>query len=93
MSAGIVLNFQFSHASHSYFHLEFDGTNNMVKYGFPLDGFELAKGCDIKLLNIIGDSNLIRMQVKEKFSYKNERSKRYKDVVHLAMGYFIAISL
>ena len=35
------------------FHLEFDGTNNMVKYEAPLHAFELAKDYDINLLKTI----------------------------------------
>ena len=60
----------------------------MVKHEDLLHGFELAKTCDLKLLNIIGDSNLIVMQVKEKFARKNEGLNGYGDAFQ-AMEYFI----
>ena len=44
-------------------------------------------------MKIIRDSNLIVMQVKQQFSYKDERLTRYMDAVHLARKYFIAIYL
>ena len=42
MGTIIVLTSPFGHASHFSFHLEFGGTNNMVKYEAPLHGFKLS---------------------------------------------------
>ena len=93
MSACIVLDSPFGPAYHFSFHLEYDGTDNMVKYGSHLHGFELVKEHDIKLLKIIGDFNLVVMQIRKQNSCKNEMLKRYMDVVCLDMEGFIAISL
>jgi ribonuclease HI len=44
--------------------LEFDGTNNVTEYEVLLLGLNLAKDFGIKVLKIIGDSDLIILQVK-----------------------------
>ena len=70
MDPGIVLTSPFGHSFCFYFQSEFDGIDNIFKYKALLHGFQLAKHCDTKLSNIIGDYNLILMQVKELFSKK-----------------------
>jgi ribonuclease HI len=64
-----------------FFSLEFYGTNNVAKYESLFLGLNLDKYFGIKLLNIIGDSNLIILQVKCQFACKNQRFKRYMNAV------------
>ena len=64
MGAGVVLTSPSGDASHFSFRLEYDGANNVAEFEALLHGLELAKDCGIKFLKIIGDSDLIVMQVK-----------------------------
>jgi ribonuclease HI len=57
------------------YRLEFEATNNVVKYEALLLGLELANEMGIKFLEFFGDSELIIFQVKNKYSTKNERLK------------------
>ena len=70
VSAGIVLISPKNEEHCFSFLLEFDGTNNTVEYKSLLLGFNIAKDYGIKLLHIIGDSDLIVCQVKGKISWK-----------------------
>ena len=81
MGAGVVLTSPFGDISYFSFHIEFDGSNNVVGYEALLHVLDLAKDCGIKLLKPIGDSYLIVIQFKETISCKNEILKRYRDVV------------
>ena len=76
-----------------YFHLEFEGTNNVAIYESILLGLDLAKEYGIKFLDIVGNSNPIVMQVKRKFVCENQRLKRYRDAVRLATKSFYTLFL
>ena len=56
-------------------------------------GLELAKSLKIKLLSIKGDSDLIIMQLKNKFTCKNQRLRNYRNVVCDIMEHFDALDL
>jgi ribonuclease HI len=60
------------------FRLEFEATNNVVEYEALLLGLNIAKDLGIKILHIIGDSDLIVCQVKGHHACKHERLKRYR---------------
>jgi ribonuclease HI len=58
--------------------LEFDCTNNITEYEELLLGLELARDMKIKMLRVIGDSDLVVMQIEDHFVAKNDKLKRYK---------------
>jgi ribonuclease HI len=47
------------------YRLEFDCTNNIVEYEALLLGLELAREMGIKVLKVIGDSDLVVLQVRK----------------------------
>ena len=63
------------------FRLEFEVTNNVAEYEALLLGLEISKDMGIKALNIKGDSDLVILQVKNKFSCKSERLKKYRNAI------------
>jgi len=73
--------------------LEFEGTNNVVKYEALILGLNLAKDLGINILKIIGDSDLVVSQVKGLFTSKNERLKIYTNAIWDTMEWFDALSL
>ena len=75
------------------YRLEFEATNNVVEYEALLLGLELAKSLKIKLLSIKGDSNLIIMQLKNKFTCKNQRLRNYRNAVWDTVEHFDALDL
>ena len=91
--AGIVLKSPLGHIFKFAYRLEFNATNNVDEYEALLLGFELAKALRIKLLSIKGDSDLVIMQVKNKFTCKNQRLRNYRNVVWDVMEHFDAINL
>lgn len=44
-------------------------------------GLELARDMKIKMLRVIGDSDLVVMQIEDHFVAKNDKLKRYKHAV------------
>jgi hypothetical protein len=56
-------------------------------------GLEIAKYMGIKILNIKGDSDLVILQVKNKYACKSERLRRYKNVIWDVIEFFDAIDL
>jgi ribonuclease HI len=75
------------------FHLEFEAMNNVVEYESLFLGLNMDKDMGIKILKIQGDSDLVILQVKNQFACKNDKLKRYKNVVWDAMEWFDALSL
>lgn len=63
------------------YRLEFDYTNNVAKYEALLVSLEIAREMKVKCLSVNGDSDLTVCQVKDEFSTKNDRLKRYMHVV------------
>lgn len=91
MGTTIVLNWYPLTNNHCLsLRLGFEGTNNVDEYEVLLHGIELAKDYGIKILEIIGDFDLI---VKGSFACKDQRLKRYKNSMWLAMESFNALSL
>ncbi len=75
------------------YQLEFEATNNVVEYEALLLGLDLAKALRIKLLSIKGDFDLIIMQLKNKFTCKNQRLRNYRNVDWDIMEHFDALDL
>jgi len=65
----------------------------VAEYEALLLGFELAKALRIKLLSIKGDSDMLIMQDKNKFTCKNQRLRNYRHAVWNVMEHFDAIIL
>jgi ribonuclease HI len=63
------------------FRLEFDATNNIAEYEALLFGLEIAKDMGIKIIIVKGDSDLVILQVKNKFACKSERLRRYRNAI------------
>ena len=78
---GIVLTSPSNKEFNFAYRLEFDVSNNIAKYEALLLGLEIAKDIGIKVLSIKGDSDLIVSQVKNVFSCKCGRLKKYRNVV------------
>jgi ribonuclease HI len=74
------------------FRLEFDATNNVVEYEALLLGLEIDKDMGIKILNIKGDSELIILQVNNKFACKSERLRKYRNAIWDTMEFFDALN-
>jgi ribonuclease HI len=91
--AGIVLKSPLGHIFKFAYRLEFEATNNVAEYEAILLGLELAKALKIKLLSIKGDSDLIIMQLKNKFTCKNQRLRNYRNAVWDTMEHFDALDL
>ena len=57
--------------------LQYQATNNEVKYEALLKGLELAKSIDAESVLILGDSQLVMGQVNGTCEAKEERMKKY----------------
>jgi hypothetical protein len=79
--AGIVLTSPTKQSYNFAFRLEFDATNNVAEYEALLLGLEIAKDMGIKILNIKGDSDLVILQVKNKYACKSERLRKYRNAI------------
>jgi hypothetical protein len=79
--AGIVLVSPTGKSHNFAFRLEFDATNDVAEYEALLLGLEIAKDMGLKILNVKGDSDLVILQVKNKFACKSERLKRYRNAI------------
>ncbi len=90
---GIVLKSPLGHVFKFAYRLEFGATNNVAEYEALLLAFELAKALRVKLLHIKGDSDLLIMQVKNKFYCKNQRLRNYQNAVWDILEYFDALDL
>jgi ribonuclease HI len=75
------------------FRLEFDATNNVAEYEALLLGLEIAKDMGIKIINVKGDSDLVILQVKNKFACKSERLKRYRNAIWDTIEMFDAMDI
>ena len=61
--------------------LQYQTTNNEVKYEALLKGLELAKSIDAESILILGDSQLVMGQVNGTCEAKEERMKKYLEKV------------
>ena len=61
--------------------LQYQATNNEVKYEALLKGLELAKSIDAESILILGDSQLVMGQVNGMCEAKEERMKKYLEKV------------
>jgi len=90
---GIVLKSPLGHIFKFSYRLEFEATRNVAEYEALLLGIEKEKILKVKLLSIKGDSDLVIMQIKNKFTCKNQRLRNYRNVVWDTMEYFDSINL
>jgi ribonuclease HI len=90
---GIVLKYPTGKSYNFAFKLEFDATNNVAKYEALLLGLEIAKDMRMKILNIKGDSDLVILQVKNKYACKSERLRRYRNAIWDVIEFFDAMDL
>jgi ribonuclease HI len=65
---GIVLKSPIGKTYNFALRLEFDATNNVFEYKALFLGLEIAKDMGIKIVNIKGDSDLVILQVKNKYA-------------------------
>jgi len=65
----------------------------VVVYEALLLGLEIAKDMGIKILNIKGNSDLVILQVKNKYACKSERLKKYKNAIWDTIELFDVIDL
>ena len=77
----IVLKSHLGHIFKFAYRLEFEATNNASEYEALLLGIEMGKTLKVKLLSIKGDSDLTTIQIKIKFTCKNQRLRNYINVV------------
>jgi ribonuclease HI len=91
--AGMVLKSPTGKTYNFSFRLEFDATNNVADYEALLLGLKISKDMGIKILNIKGDSDLVILQVKNKYACKSERLRRYRNTIWDSMELFDAIYL
>lgn len=92
-STRIVLKSPLGHIFKFSYRLEFEATNNVAEYEALLLGIELEKDLRVKLLSIKGDSDLVIMRIKNKFTCKYQRLENYRNVVWDTMEYFDAINI
>lgn len=55
--------------------------NNVVEYEALLLGLKVIVKHGIKMLKVLGDSELVVSKIKEKYESKNKRLKQYRNVV------------
>ena len=91
--AGVVITSPRGQVFNFSFRLQFEATNNVAEYEALLLGLEIAKDMGIKMLNIKGDSDLIILQVKNHFSCKCQRLRKYSNAVWDIMEFFDALNL
>lgn len=75
------------------FLLNFECTNNIAEYEALIIGLDIAKVYGIKLLTVLGDSDLIVSQIRHKFSTRKPRLKQYRNYVWDLIEYFDAFSI
>lgn len=73
--------------------LEFECTNNTVKYGALLLGLDMAREMKIKVLKVTDDFDSLVMQVRIQYAAINDRLKKYKHVVWNSIELFDAFSI
>lgn len=90
---GIVLVAPSHEATLFSYRLEFDCTNNIAECEALTIGLDLSLDREIKCLHVIRDSDLVVSQIKKKFSAKNERLRRYRNLIWDTIELFDAFSI
>ena len=93
VNASIVFTSPKGHIASYFCRLEFDTTNNVVEYEPLLLGLELVRDMGIRVLVVVGDSNLVVKQVKNNFLVKNNRLKQYEHAIWDTTGLFDAFAI
>jgi ribonuclease HI len=78
--AGVVLTAPSGEVFYHSYRLEFCCTNNVVDYEALIRGLNLVIDKGVTILEVKGDSDLIVSQVLMRFSTKNEKLTKYRDV-------------
>lgn len=74
------------------YRLEFECTNNVAKYEGMLLGLERAHKMGARNIKVIGDLNLVVLQVNQ-YDAKNTRLKEYRDAFNDVINSFEAFSI
>jgi ribonuclease HI len=91
--AGVVLIAPLGEVFYHSYRLEFYCTNNVAKYEALILGLNLTIDKGVTILEVKGDSDLIMSQVLMRFSTKNEKLKRYRDVAQTLSKTFRKVSI
>src|SRR5713226_8012434 len=91
--AGIVIISPSNKIYNFAFRLEFEASNNVAEYEALSMGLETAKDMGIKMLNIKGDSDLVVLQIKNQYQYKNDRLRKYRNSTWDTMEWFDALNI
>jgi ribonuclease HI len=91
--AGVVLTAPSGEVFYHSYRLEFSCTNNVAEYEALILGLNLAIDKGATILEVKGDSDLIVSQVLMRFSTKNEKLKKYRDMAQNISKTFKRISL
>jgi hypothetical protein len=91
--AGVVLTTPSGEVLYHSYRLEFRCTNNVVEYEALILGLNLAIDKGVTILEVKGDSDLIVSQVLMRFSTKNEKLKKYRDVAQTLSKSFRKVSI
>jgi ribonuclease HI len=90
---GIVLTAPSGEIFYHSYRLEFRCTNNVAEYEALISGLNLAIDKGATILEVKGDSDLIVSQVLMRFTIKNEKLKKYRDVAQTLSKSFKRISI
>jgi ribonuclease HI len=91
--SGVVLTAPSGEVFYHSYRLEFQCTNNISEYEALILGLNLEIDKGVTLLEVKVDSNLIVSQVLMRFSTKNEKLKRYRDVAQTLSKSFRIVSI
>lgn len=72
--------------------LEFDYTNNVVKYEALIHGLQKAISLDIKYIKIFGDSEIIIKEVRNNIHCVSSHLKHYQSLIQELTSHFIAFN-
>jgi len=70
VGAGIVLTSPANEVFTFSYKLEFETTNNIVEYEALILGLKVAKYLNVKKIEVFGDSELVVLQVRNKYQTK-----------------------
>lgn len=92
--AGIILVSPDNHIFPFSYKLEFETTNNIAEYEALILGLKATKDMNVKKLVVFGDSELVVLQIRNRYQAKQFRLKQYRDeVLDLIQDYFSAFNI
>jgi ribonuclease HI len=91
---GIVLISHSKESTYLSYKLEFETTNNIAKYESLMLGLRAAKNMNIKELVVLGDSELVILQIRNVYQKKQQRLKKYRiEVWDLTENFFVTFNI